>query len=50
MHQNKDDALHCWNVQGTLCNHPLVERIEAESSDKDKCDYCIYRIDVLDSS
>jgi hypothetical protein len=36
----KDDETKCWDVQGTLCNHPGMELMEKKSIDK--CKYCIY--------
>ncbi len=30
----------CWEVEGTLCNHPALELIQ--KMNKDKCEFCIY--------
>jgi hypothetical protein len=34
------DEIPCWEVTGTLCNHPGLETIQ--KAGKRKCDYCIY--------
>jgi len=39
MYGNKNEV-KCWEVPGTLCNHPGMELIEKKG--KDKCKYCIY--------
>ncbi len=36
----REDSINCWEVEGTLCNHPYIEFIK--KSQKDKCVYCIY--------
>ena len=36
MYKNKDKT-KCWDVQGTLCNHPGMKIM-----DKNKCKCCIY--------
>lgn len=36
----RDDDVKCWEMEGTLCNHPGFELIA--KTNKDKCTYCIY--------
>ena len=35
-----DGEPHCWDVQGTLCNHSSVELVEQRGMYK--CKYCLY--------
>ena len=36
----RGDDLNCWEVEGTLCNHPGMALIA--KSKKDKCAYCLF--------
>ena len=29
--------INCWDIEGTLCNHPYIEKL-----DIDRCKLCLY--------
>ena len=44
--QNKNEQA-CWETEGTLCFFQPLTPIIKESSQKEKCDFCLYKISTL---
>ena len=45
--QNKVDHT-CWKTEGTLCFFPPLTPIIDDNDKKDKCNFCLYKIGILE--
>ena len=46
MFQNKGEQ-SCWETEGTLCFFPPFKSIIEETNQKEKCNFCLYKIHRL---
>jgi len=47
--QNKNKQ-PCWETEGTLCFFTPLTPIIKESNQKEKCDFCLYKNNILQSA